>query len=548
MKTAIIYARYSTDKQSENSIEDQLRVCERLAEQHDFKVVARFTDAAISGGTTTRPGYQAMLDAARRNEFDAIIAEDTSRLWRLLAEQAPRLAELSDLGIAVITYDLDTRLESAAILSAVNGAMSEQYRKEIGRRTRRGLEGLARSHKPTGGRAFGYVSAADSPSDDREINPEQAEVVRRIFTMYADGRSPRSIAAELNQEGVPSPGASWNRTERRSKGWMMSAIAGDRTRGIGILNNELYIGRVIWNRFQWLRSAVDSNKRKCVLNPESEWIVHDEERLRIVPQQLWDAVKARQQAQTDTIGERVKRGLSKDAAKHTGRGPRYLFSGLLKCGECGANFTIASKTSYACASRVNGKGCTNDAWIRRDVIEAGLLAGIKQELLSADAIVEVRRRVAKLLNDQKPAKNLGKAIDKAETEIENLTDAIASGKLRSSPALAERLQSVEQELASLKAASSRSRSGSVEKIMPRLVDEYRELVDDLATSLTSVNVSRARAEMRKLVGDIQVETTPNEIRLLSREGLVETALLRAAGQNQVMPVAGAGFEPATFGL
>lgn len=124
-------------------------------------------------------------------------------------------------------------------------------------------------------------------------------------------------------------------------------------------------------------------------------------------------------------------------------------------------------------------------------------------------------------------------------EIENLIDAIASGKLRSSPALAERLQSVEQEFARLRATSSRSRSGSVEKIMPRLVDEYRELVDNLATSLTSVNVSRARAEMRKLVGNIKVEATPDETRLLSKAGTFETALLKAAEQNQVMLVAGA---------
>ena len=135
---AAIYARYSTNMQSESSLEDQLRVWERLAKQHRFEVAAQFTDAAISGGTATRPGYQSMLDAARRHEFDAIIAEDTSRLWRLLAEQAPRLAELADLGIEVITHDLDTRQESASILGAINGAISEQYRKEIGRRVRRG--------------------------------------------------------------------------------------------------------------------------------------------------------------------------------------------------------------------------------------------------------------------------------------------------------------------------------------------------------------------------------------------------------------------------
>ncbi|MCH7705104.1 MAG: recombinase family protein, partial [Planctomycetes bacterium] len=105
--------------------------------------------------------------------------------------------------------------------------------------------------------------------------------------------SPRAVAAELNRDGIPSPGASWNRTVRRTKGWMMSAIAGDHTRGIGILNNELYIGRVIWNRFQWLRSAQDSSKRRCVQNPKSEWIVHEDERLRIIPQALWERVKAR---------------------------------------------------------------------------------------------------------------------------------------------------------------------------------------------------------------------------------------------------------------
>ncbi len=113
MKTAI-YARYSTDKQSENSIEDQIRECKKLAERNEFDVVAVFSDKAFSGGTAIRPDYQNMLVAARAGQFDVIVAEDTSRLWRNLAEQSPRLAELQDLGIHVVTHDLDTRQESAA--------------------------------------------------------------------------------------------------------------------------------------------------------------------------------------------------------------------------------------------------------------------------------------------------------------------------------------------------------------------------------------------------------------------------------------------------
>jgi DNA invertase Pin-like site-specific DNA recombinase len=180
MKVAI-YARYSTAGQREASIEDQIRECRKLAERHGFQVVAEFSDKAISGGTTQRPGYRSMLAAARARQFDVIVAEDCTRLWRNMAEQAPRLAELADLGIHVVTHDLDTRQESAAMLGAVLGASGEAYRREIGRRTRRGLEGLARSQKSTGGRAYGYIAAADSTSGDREINPEQAAVVVRIF-------------------------------------------------------------------------------------------------------------------------------------------------------------------------------------------------------------------------------------------------------------------------------------------------------------------------------------------------------------------------------
>lgn len=196
---AALYARYSTEKQSEASVDDQFRVCERIAERHGFEQVTRFSDAAISGGTVHRPGYQSMLAAARRREFDVIVAEDTSRLWRNLAEQSPRLAELADIGLHVVTHDLDTRQESAAVLSAVIGSMAEHYRKEIGRRTRRGLEGLARQGKSAGGRAYGYVPPAQSVTGETVIDPRQAEVVRWIFEQYAAGWSPLRIAADLNR-------------------------------------------------------------------------------------------------------------------------------------------------------------------------------------------------------------------------------------------------------------------------------------------------------------------------------------------------------------
>lgn len=126
---AALYARFSTDKQS--STADQLRVCRTIAERHGFEVVVEYSDEAISGGTANRPGYQQLLAAARAGEIDIIVAEDTSRLWRNLAEQSPREAELRDLGVHVVTHDLDTRTEASGWMGPILGASAQQFRQEI---------------------------------------------------------------------------------------------------------------------------------------------------------------------------------------------------------------------------------------------------------------------------------------------------------------------------------------------------------------------------------------------------------------------------------
>jgi hypothetical protein len=149
---------------------------------------------------------------------------------------------------------------------ATAGAAAELDRKEVAYRTRRGLEGLAVSGRSTGGRAYGYTPATQSPSGEIEIHDGEAETVRRIFEMYSDGQSPRSIAARLNADGVPSPGASWRRKDtgphaKRRRKWIASAIHGNVRRGSGILNNERYIGRAHWGRMHWRRGAAGGAAR-----------------------------------------------------------------------------------------------------------------------------------------------------------------------------------------------------------------------------------------------------------------------------------------------
>lgn len=536
MTRAVLYARYSTDMQREQSIDDQFRVCERLAERNGFTITARFFDRAISGGTVQRPQYQAMLAAGRRGEYDVIMSEDTSRLWRNLAEQSPRLAELSDLGIAVVTHDLDTRHESAEIMGAVGGAMATAYRKEIGRRVRRGLEGLARNGKPAGGRSYGYVPAAQSGTGQIEIDSKQAAIVVRVFEMYADGYSPRAIAATLNHERVPSPGAGWGREHRRKAGWVASVIHGNPTRGLGILNNETYRGVVVWNRSRWIRSAADSSRRRQVQNPKVEWITRPDERLRIVSGDLWKRVKARQADQAHRIGERVKSGMSKAQALRTGAGPKFLLSSLLRCAECGSSLAIAGRDVYCCSGHTNGGAslCKNDALLPRVPAEKEVLKGIKRELRSPAVIKEICRRVRAALNAPKPKAPDGAArIEQLKAEIGNIADAIAGGVLRASPTMAARLASAEAELERLETADQEAVApkADITRLLADMPKRALRAVDRLEETLAAGDMTRARQEIRNHVGIVTMEADEREIRLYSEQGQIAAAMLRAAGSH-----------------
>jgi site-specific DNA recombinase len=254
---AAIYARYSTEQQSEASNVDQIRQCERIAASERLEIVARFQDAAISGGTTERPGYQAMLGAARAGDFKILIAEDISRLWRNRAEYGVRSAELEDIGVHYLscTGD-DTRRDGWGMMLAIKQAMAEQYRRDISYRTRRGLEGRALAGKSCGTRCYGYNPTTWT------INEAEAAVVRRIFESPL---SQAAMAAELNYEGVPAP---------RGPHWSQSTVG-------AIRSNPRYTGAVIWGASAYPRLASDSAHRRRIRRPSALVARHDESR-RIV--------------------------------------------------------------------------------------------------------------------------------------------------------------------------------------------------------------------------------------------------------------------------
>ena len=276
---AALYARYSTDLQREASLEDQFRQCERTARVNGFTVVARFSDAGISGGTAERPGYQGLLAAARRREFDVVVTEDVSRLWRNRATYGQDSAELEDLGLQLVTcVGDDTRRDGWGLMLTIKAAMAEHQRRETSYRTRRALEGLALAGRHLGGRRYGYYGARKRPSDPEpgSVNPVEAAVVRRIFEERAAGVGPYRIATALNRERVRAALTNY---------WDGNAIK-------RILSNPRYAGRVEWGSTVSQGGARDSRHKRRVLRLEGPLVVRQES--PIVDPALWTLVNGRE--------------------------------------------------------------------------------------------------------------------------------------------------------------------------------------------------------------------------------------------------------------
>jgi site-specific DNA recombinase len=369
--TVALYARYSSDLQREASIADQLRMCEEYAAKEGWLLADRYIDQAISGASLIRPGIQKLLQDAAAGKFGIIVTESLDRISRDQEDMAHIYKRMRFLGVRIVTLAEGEVNELHIGFKSTLGAL---FLKDLADKTRRELRGRVEEGKSAGGNSYGYdvVRAVGDDGElnrgDRSINPPQAAVVERIFRDYAKGLSPRAIAKQLNKEGVRSPSG---------KGWGPSTINGNRERGTGILNNELYIGQWVWNRLRFIKDP-QSGKRISRLNPPSEWIVSDVPELRIIDQALWDQVKARQ------AGLQGTRGGGASPGYWDRRRPRYLFTGLMRCGVCGGGVVTWNRVRIGCATARNKGTCSNKTTMRRDDLEAAVLEGLQHRLMDPD--------------------------------------------------------------------------------------------------------------------------------------------------------------------
>ena len=558
---AAIYARYSTDKQKETSVEDQLRLCRRHCEQKGWQVTEVFADHGISGTTSQRPDYLRLLQAAERGEVDIIVAESLNRLSRDQADTASLFKRMNFFGVRLHTV-ADQDLDELKV--GVGGLVSALYIKDIAQKTRRGLEGRVVAGKSAGGLSYGYRVKREIRADgtattgDLTIEPSEAEVVNRIFQEYAAGQSARAIATALNTEGIAAP-----QSGKGTGTWNPSTISGNVKRGTGILNNELYVGRRVWNRLTYDRDP-DSGKRQSRLNPPSEWKTKTVPELRIVDDALWGRVKARQSEVRQAMNPAGV--LAERPRPERARRPTYLLSGLLRCACCGASYTLINKTRYGCSGARN-KGaaiCTNRATIERTEVEERVLCGLKQRLLTPDLLAQFAEEYRKAFNavaadacqDRQKAEH---ALKKVESRITNILSAIEDGMYTAS--MKEKMSELEGEKTRLKAVIANNPEPPALRLHPSLSTRYRALIEDLVGALNAPEVKReATASLRALISEVRMVPDCAASGGHQFELVGELAALMALGssESQKPPliakalsgtmVAGVGFEPTTFRL
>jgi site-specific DNA recombinase len=547
------YARYSSDRQSPASIQDQLRKCREFAECHGWQFLEAhvYMDEALAGAGADRPGFLKLLEAASSvpKPFDIVLLDDTSRLSRNLGDAVRVFEQLNFAGIRIVAVSqgIDTQNEQADVLMTVHGLVDSLYIKELSKKTHRGLEGRALKGCHTGGRCFGYDNVTDDDAVRLRVNPKEAAIVQRIFGMAADGASLRTIAKTLNREHIPSPRP---RAGKQYATWCPTAIR-------EMLRRDLYIGQIVWNRSRFVKQP-GTNKRLRRDRPQNEWRIVEQPELRIIGEELWQRVQKRLAWVAETFGQGRRAGLYHRAASS-----RYLLTGFLKCGYCAANLVIVTgrgkggHQSYGCPQNFYRGACANQLKERADWLEDRLLSELQRAVIQPEAIdyalKEFERQLAVSFSEL--SNHMGRMRQRSEQiqqELRNLVTTVAS--CGPSPALVDAINARERELQEITCHLLTSETEAV----PAQVARMRQFVTERLSNIRQLlygDVQMAQAEFAKHVSGIQMQPQPLEKKgyytatgewdLL---GGFNSLLEPHPTEMRVRMVAGDGFEPPTFGL
>ena len=381
LKTAVIYARYSSDNQTEQSIEGQLRVCNEYAEREKIIIVDTYIDRAMTGTNDHRPDFQRMIKDSAKRKWDYVLVYKLDRFSRNKYESSNYKHILKNNGVKVLSAcEQIPETPEGIILESMLEGMNQYFSAELSQKVKRGMrETRLKGHFQGGSLLYGYKLI------DKKIyiDEEKAEIVRFMFEQYANGVEVKHIRKQLDERGVTHKG----------KPFAQATL-------YRMLRNEKYIG---------------------IFRHQDE--IFDNIYPQIISNELFEKVKSKQSS--------YKFGKKSVSVE-------YLFCRKIKCGYCGKSINADSGTShtgvrmhyYKCNGRKLNHNC-NKSTVGKDFIEQIIVNSIMEALSNEKIIKDIVKR---LLDAQKELANNNVILNmltsekkKAETALDNLVKALERG-------------------------------------------------------------------------------------------------------------------------
>lgn len=428
--TAVIYARYSSHNQREESIEQQVSECMEFAQANNLKVVDVYSDSAISGKTDKRAAFQRMLRDAEKGKFQVVVAYKSNRIARNMFNAMQYEVRLDELGIKTL-YCKEEFGDTAAGRFALRTMMNvnQFYSENLSEDIMRAMNDNAENLKINGRIPFGYRKGQDSR---HEIDPDQAEIVREIFRRVLSGEPQADIAADLNARGIKTKdGNAWNKNSFRV-----------------MLRNDTYIGTY---RF------VDFEKKDAI----PQIITKEDFAL------MQDFLKNKKNPQ----------------GRHRENGD-YLLTGKLFCGYCGAYMVGESGTGksgvlhhyYACQTRRKARTCKKET-VRRDWIEEKVVELTKNVVLQDDVIQWIADNAVKFQQQARSESDVGlieQSLAESRKSQNNIMAAIEAGIF--TPTTKNRLMEVEANITQLEKSLAIAKAKNIQIDREKIVfslEKYR---------------------------------------------------------------------------
>lgn len=411
---AIAYYRFSSHSQNEASIDQQRELAHAWADAHGFKIVKEYEDAAISGTTENRPGFQQMLSEVAKIRPRVLIMWKTDRLGRDKYVLAMAKRTIRDAGceIRLLAENIPTDGPEGVLIEGLMDAMAEYYSRQLSQNIQRGMDYNAQHALYNGHKLFGY--GVDKSTKRYVVDPDTAPFVQRMFAEYAEGKAMQTICDELNAQGL--------RTTRGAKFGVKTMNK--------MLQNRAYIGEYRHGD-----------------------IVVEGGMPALVDEETFDKVQ-RKFAENKRKGSQRARGMDENDA------PRYWLTGKVYCGKCGSTLQGVSGTSrtgrtyyyYYCSAQ-RRKQCTLKK-VRKEKLEDAVTMILRSILHDSENLMSLAVDAAayyeKNYRDTGYLDGLEAKRREVEKSLANLVKVIESGLI--SETVTERLVQLEEQKRALNEA------------------------------------------------------------------------------------------------